>query len=268
MASSDSANTATPLGSLSIIIPVLNNAQGFANAIGSILHQLTETDEIIVIDGGSTDGTLEQIQRFSHYIAYWESGFDSGIADAFNRGINASSNDIVAILNSDDRWMPTTADTVKRAFQRRNDADLVCGAIRYVSDTKQHTYLRYPNLKKMKFKMHLFHPSTFIRRRAYENLGGYNDDFHFAMDSEWIHRAICHNRTFYLLDDVLAEMALGGVSDIYFNKSLEEYRQSLIDHHLCSRLESYIYLKTQIMKKRIAQYPGMYAIKKLVDGLA
>ena len=116
---------------LTIIIPVLNNDIGLINNINSILSQSCPTLELIVIDGGSTDGTLDVIDSYKKHIAYFETGLDSGIADAFNRGIAHATGEIFGILNSDDVLDPNALKHLISALDQMPAADIYYGAIRY-----------------------------------------------------------------------------------------------------------------------------------------
>ena len=89
---------------VSIITVVLNNVQHIENCINSVLNQTYGNIEYIIIDGGSTDGTIDLIKKYEKQISRWVSEPDRGIYDAMNKGIMKSSGDIIGILNSDDMY--------------------------------------------------------------------------------------------------------------------------------------------------------------------
>jgi glycosyltransferase involved in cell wall biosynthesis len=249
---------------ISVVIPVLNGASTLTRTLESIISQKHGNIELILIDGGSTDGTLDIIQQFLPYLAYWESGQDSGIADAFNRGIDHASGELIAILNSDDNWVAETLRHIEEAMKSNPDVDIYYGQIRYVDPATGKNYIKKPDLSRMKQRMFLFHPAMFVRKSAYARIGNYSEQYHLAMDSEWCHRAIAAKLRFKPIDQVLAEMHLGGVSDRHFAGSLWEYRKSLIQHKLTGRLRAnYYFIKFVLLKTLMRSY-HLRLLKQLV----
>jgi glycosyltransferase involved in cell wall biosynthesis len=249
---------------ISVIIPVLNGALTLVKTLESIISQQELPLELIVIDGGSTDGTLDIICEYSQHLAYWESGQDKGIADAFNRGIDHASGELIAILNSDDNWVPDTLRHIADVTTSNPSADIYYGWVRYVDETTVKNYIRKPDISKMKQRMYLFHPCMFIRKSAYKQIGVYSENYRLAMDSEWCHRAIVANLKFQPIDQVLAEMRLGGISDRNFTGSLWEYRKSLIQHKLTSRLAAnYYFIKFSLLKMLMRSY-HLRLLKQLI----
>lgn len=226
---------------LSVIFPVLNNRAGFIRAIDQVLSLGCADIEIIVIDGGSNDGTVEEIRSRESYISYWETGKDKGIADAFNRGILHSNGKFIAILNSDDFLDEGAFAAIQTATREHPLGDVFYGAVRYVDPDRKYAYVRRPKLEALKYRMWLFHPALIVSRAAYERIGLYDECYTHAMDSEWCHRAVAAELKFIELDRVLASMSLGGVSDRQFIVSLSQYRRSVIMHGLCGPAEAWLY---------------------------
>jgi GT2 family glycosyltransferase len=253
--------------SLSVIFPVLNNRTGFCSAIDPIIDLQANDIELIVIDGGSNDGTLDEIKRREKHLSYWESGLDSGIADAFNRGISRCTGEFIAILNSDDHWTPQTLDLFRQYRERFPEASVFFGSIRYRDPSSGYSYVRNPKLQALKYRMWLFHPAMIVRRRAYERIGNYDTTVTHAMDSEWSHRALAAGERFIQIPEVLAEMSLGGLSDRDFAISLRQYRDSVIRHQLCRRSEAWIYYTFFLGLKRVMQVPVLQPVKRLRDRL-
>tara|TARA_A100001037_G_C15048313_1_gene588894 strand:+ start:266 stop:1045 length:780 start_codon:yes stop_codon:yes gene_type:complete len=227
--------------SISVIIPVLNNAEGLERCLSSVFAQNYNELEIIIIDGGSNDGTLDVIKKHESKINYWESGEDSGISSAFNRGLRVTTGELVAILNSDDQWANTTVESVLKFAESDPLADLYCGQIRFLDMTTGRSYLRSPSLERMSKRMNLFHPAMFVRRQCYQTVGPYNESYSMAMDAEWIHRAIKLRMRFSIVDKVLATMSLQGRSDLNYGVSLREYKRSLLSHGLSSNFNANLY---------------------------
>jgi len=226
---------------ISVVIPVLNNVQQFSSLMEQLIAYHIAELEIIVIDGGSDDGTVDVIKNHEAAISYWETGQDKGISDAFNRGIQRAQGQLIAILNSDDYWEDSTFSTILAALKKDHDADIFYGDLRFVDEDKGESYIKKPDLNRMKYRMNIFHPAMFISKEAYVQIGLYRLDYHYAMDSEWCHRAMEAQLNFHYIPQVLTSMRLGGVSDTLFEKSLNEYRQSIILHKLASPLLASIY---------------------------
>jgi len=254
---------------ISIIIPVLNNKQQLANCLDSILVASEPIGgvEIIIIDGGSSDGTINVINEYIRYISYWETGLDSGIADAFNRGISQATGEVVAILNSDDYWHRDTLKHVVNAYNKFPNTDVFYGDLQFLDTELDKSYIKKPDIKKMEYRMNIFHPAMFIKLSAYEQVGLYRTDFKYAMDSEWCHRALAKGLTFYYVPHVLATMRLGGVSDRKFKQSLQEYRRSIIQHSLAKAWQAWLYYDYLLVMKMLMRSPWLRAIKyKIQNG--
>jgi len=248
---------------ISVIIATLNSESYLEEAIRSVLNNNANADiEIIIIDGGSVDSTIDIIQKYEANIAYWETGKDSGIADAFNRGVSKSSGDIIAILNSDDYWCEDTIVAVNEGITRNPQADIYYGKIRYINIANNYEYTLQPDITKMHIRMNIFHPAIFVRKACYQSIGLYNTDYKYAMDSEWCHRAIENNCKFEYLDKTLANMRLEGASDIHYVDALREYKKSVIDHHLTSKFTATAYYLLLLLRKKLAKLSGISWILK------
>lgn len=223
---------------LSVVVPVLNDARGLDSTLRSLGpdHNL----EIVVIDGGSTDGTLKIIQQSQRRITVWESGKDSGIADAMNRGIRQTTGSHIAILNAGDNWFSSTSARVTEAIEQNPGYDVYHGTLEF-ADAEGNTHRVKPNLSKLHQRMYLFHPTLFVDRRCYDRLGLYDTSYALAMDSEWCHRAVAQGASFFEIPETLARMALGGRSDLRYADALREYRRSVVQHGLASPARAYFY---------------------------
>lgn len=257
---------------ISVVTVVLNGAATIEKTFKSIFEQEYYNIEVIVIDGGSTDETLDIIKRYADKIAYWESGLDHGISDAFNRGILKTSGDIVAILNSGDQWLPNAAMEVAQASKLHSDADIFYGNIQFLDARCGDAYVVSSNVEGMKKRMSVFHPCLFVRKKVYVDIGEYSNDYKYAMDSHWVHRAIKDDVRFVKIDANLAQMRLGGISDKHYVRSLNEYRRSLVENELLGWVEAgyyflkYSFFKTlfrlKVMKNLKNKIPIMYNNKK------
>lgn len=247
---------------LSVVIPVLNNVYFLERAITSVLHQDYQQIELIIIDGGSTDGSLEIIKKYSSRIYYWESGKDLGISDAFNRGIRRSTGDLIALLNSDDFWKKNTVESLISSCIKHSNYEVYYGAIEFIDSSTRNKYIKRANIKNMPYRMSLFHPAIFVKKEVYEKVGLYSTTYNYAMDCEWLHRSMNFGISFYNTNKVLACMSLGGKSDVFYVKSLWEYRKSSIENNIASKFKSSYYFIKYVFLKYITSYKFIRILKQ------
>lgn len=215
---------------ISIITVVKNGAGTIEGTIKSVLGQSHDDIEFIVIDGGSTDGTLDIIEKYKDRLSKMITGKDGGIYDAMNKGIKAASGDIIAILNSDDVYSgDDVISVVVKRFQETG-ADCVWGDLVYVDRKGTGRIVRYwqsSDYVKGKFERgwHPPHPSFFVRKSAYDRCGIFRTDLSFSADYELMFRFIEINglRSSYI-PRVLVRMRSGGVSNRnFYNIFLANY---------------------------------------------
>jgi hypothetical protein len=175
---------------VSIVTPSYNQAAYLEQTIRSVLDQDYPEIEYLVADGGSTDGSVEIIQRYASRLAWWCSEKDSGQAEAINKGLKRARGEIVAWLNSDDMYLPGAVSAAVRTFDEHPEAVMVYGDMRAVDGAGRTTnLLRYRQLTLQDllcFEI-IGQPGVFMRRAAFETAGGLNPSFHFMLDHQlWI----------------------------------------------------------------------------------
>ena len=203
---------------VSIITTTYNSASTIRDTLESVKSQDYPDIEHIVIDGRSTDTTVNIVHAYKH-VAQVVSEEDQGLYDAINKGIRMSSGDIVGILNSDDFFPePTVISSIVRAFEQ-NKVDAVYGDIAFVKPENLQKIVRYYSSKKFhprKFARGYMpaHPSFYAKRSCFEQLGLYQLDYKIAADFELLMRFFMNKkiRTFYL-EKVIVYMRTGGVSN-------------------------------------------------------
>ncbi len=237
--------TAQPL--VSIITVVLNGEKYLEQAILSVLGQSYRNIEYIVIDGGSEDGSLDIIKKYEAEISSWISEPDEGVADAFNKGIDLSSGSIIGILNSDD-WYESHA--VESVVQQYHNKAVFCGNVQYWDgDVKD--YVFSTNVQGLTKEMTVNHPAVFVTRNVYESYGVFNKRYIYAMDYELLLRFYKKGVEFVVIDSVISNMRLAGLSDENWSESFREVRQAKILHGE-PRLYSYLYNAKQIIRRLVA----------------
>ena len=213
---------------VSIVTIVRNGATTFERALQSVLSQEYPKIEYIVVDGGSTDGTLDIIRTWDNRIAVWVSEADKGISDAFNKGVAFAHGDIVGILNSDDWYEPGAISAVVHALAK-SGADIAYGKLQYWLNDRR-TYLVTSDASLLDRGMTVGHPTVFVRRACYERLGMFRLDFRQAMDYEWLLRAKAGGAHFCFVDLCLANMQGGGVGDRLWRQSQIEVARARAIH--------------------------------------
>lgn len=175
---------------VSIVTPSYNQASYLEQTIQSVLDQDYADIEFLVIDGGSTDGSVDIIKKYASRLAYWVSEKDSGQADAINKGMARSKGEIVAWLNSDDYYQPGTVSAAVRTFEQNPAVDLIYADMLAVDERGQtFNTLRYRQLTLedlLCFQI-IGQPAVFMRRAAFEQAGGLDLSYHFLLDHHlWI----------------------------------------------------------------------------------
>ena len=200
----------------SVIVPVWNAEKTVEACLESILSQSVVPDEIIVIDGVSTDGTLEIVQEHLRPQDTLVSEPDKGVYDAMNKGVAKASGDIVAILNADDYWMPGTCEMVREAFAKGGEkVGIVHGNVEKIKDDRTSIVLKpvVGILSYFLIGLPTVHPATFVRRKVYQDVGEY-DYKRYAMcaDQDFAYRAIARGCKLKHIDCILTHMKEGGLS--------------------------------------------------------
>ena len=175
---------------VSIITPSYNQAAYLEQTITSVLGQDHADMEYIVIDGGSTDGSVEIIKKYSDRLAYWVSEKDWGQAEAINKGFAKATGKIIAWLNSDDFYLEGTVKAAVQIFEQNPDVVLVYGNMLSVDEHgKPFNALNYKQLTLedlLCFQI-IGQPAVFMRRSALQKAGGLDLAFHFMLDHHlWI----------------------------------------------------------------------------------
>jgi len=203
---------------ISVITIVYNGEKYLEQTITSVLAQTYPNIEYIVIDGGSTDGTLSIIKRYEDRIAFWMSEKDKGISDAFNKGITHATGDIIGIINADDWYEP---DTISLVAEQIKDAGIVFGDMQLWKNGQKEFVLQ-GNLAFLEKEMTLNHPTVFIRRKCYEQFGTFDLSYRFAMDYDLLLRMKINHCRFSYIPQLLANMRWEGLSDKHWKKGVKE----------------------------------------------
>ena len=208
---------------VSIITVSYNSCQTIEDTIKSVLSQKYKNIEYIVVDGNSKDGTQAIIEKYEDQITQYISEPDNGMYDGINKGLRMATGDVVGILNSDDVYKDETI--IGRIVERMKEtgSDALYGDLKYVKADDINKTVRYWKSGPFKRGKFLFgwmppHPTFFLKREAYERLGGYITNFRSAADYELMLRMLFRHRiSVSYLPKVMVLMREGGMS----NQTLE-----------------------------------------------
>lgn len=218
---------------ISVVTAVFNRAATLEESLRSVQGQSWREVEHIVIDGGSTDGSLDILQRHRQGIAHLVSEPDRGVYDALNKGVARASGDVVGFMHADDAYAsPRALEQVARAFEDPA-VGAVYGDLVYVSKDDSSRVVRYWQAgayRRQQLTQGWMppHPTFFVRRSVYQRLGAFDTRYRIAADYEHMLRVLWHGRVqAAYIPQVLVRMRTGGVSNkSLFNmmrKSREDY---------------------------------------------
>jgi glycosyltransferase involved in cell wall biosynthesis len=213
---------------VSVVTPVLNGAATLARAIESVLAQSYRPIEHVVIDGGSSDGTLDVLRGYADRLAHWQSEPDDGISDGFNKGLARAKGALVAMLNADDWLAPDQIEQAALALER-SGAGFVFGdlvyhrpdgealfTIRGDADYAQRIDHGMPDLN---------HPTVLARRTLFAAVGGFDPAYRYAMDYDWLLRVHLAGFQGVYAPQVQGHMTLDGAADRHWYRALAEVRR-------------------------------------------
>ncbi|MBQ6187231.1 MAG: glycosyltransferase [Prevotella sp.] len=192
---------------LSIIIPSYNQGQFLEETILSIINQKRKDIEIIIIDGGSSDNSVEIVKKYKKYITYWQSKKDKGQSDAINQGVLKAKGDYVTWLNSDDVLLPNSISIVIDYINKYPDTVWFLGNVLWMN--KQGTIIKAGKVEQENWfwnKKYLFSnggPSAIMKRQTLIEIGLLREDFHYMMDTELWKRFVSHGYRFKRINSYL-----------------------------------------------------------------
>jgi len=247
---------------VSIITVVWNNKDIIKDAIDSVLSQSYKDIEYIIIDGASTDGTVDIVKSYGDKITKFISEPDKGLYDAMNKGIKLATGDIIGILNSDDFYTDKyVIEKIVGTFESLH-VDSVFADLIYVKPENLTKTVRYYDSSKFypaKFAYGYMpaHPTFFVRKEIYEKYGVFRTDLKIASDFDILVRLLYTNKVSYsYIQKPIVKMRLGGVSTnglkskILLNKEvLKVCKDNKIDTNIFKILAKYPSKILELLKK-------------------
>jgi glycosyltransferase involved in cell wall biosynthesis len=220
---------------LTVITPSFNQASYLERTLRSVLDQSYPDLEYIVVDGGSTDGSVGILERYSDQLAWWVSEPDRGQTHALNKGLERATGDVVAYINSDDYYLPEALATAARALDGAS-ASWVAGACRFEdSEDPRRNHVWRPAPPPRSRAVWLLapwsvpQPSSFWRRGVFERHGPFRQDLHYAFDTEHTLRLALAGEPPELIPDELAVRYLHGDAKSANDQPFQQEREAVVD---------------------------------------
>lgn len=238
----------------SIITVCYNAADTIEKTIQSVLNQTCKDFEYIVIDGASTDGTVDIVYSYNKQLSYFVSEPDKGIYDAMNKGIRASKGTYIAFMNAND-WYETDALEIIMQRAKCGMPEILYGLVRQYDNGVHKGYIGTSGSfdpEELHFVNLYCHQGLFIKKTLFEQLGVYDTTYRILADYEWILNAHDMDINPVIVQQIVANYAMGGISSSQV--SLEERYDIIAKHYrghnrFADRLEQ---------KRGIAEYNLMY----------
>jgi len=193
---------------ISVVTVVYNGQAHIEQTIASVLSQTYSHIEYIIVDGGSTDNTLNIIKKYDSEVDCWVSEPDAGIYSAMNKGVKLCTGDFVAFLNSDDWYQEDAIESVVLSIC--DDTDYLFGNVCFVKNESKGAVFK-PNLKGYKMYMPFGHPSLFMRRKLLLALR-FNEQFKVIADYDLVIRLIESGAPYKYINQELVNYRVGGAS--------------------------------------------------------
>lgn len=238
---------------ITILTACYNGAAHIEETIQSVIGQCYDNLEYVIVDGGSTDSTLDIIKKYEKYVDVLISEPDNGISDAFNKGIKVATGDLICIVNSDDVLIENALNQFASKYIPGYEI-YRCNQVFWNDKTDTKTR----DVPTMKFpipplSLHICHNATFVSKELYEKCGGYKIFFKYIMDLDFFVRAYKQGAKFFYINVDVVNFRLGGVSQSHNKQKWKEYMEVISGNGgtRLNKLVFYIYLKTRFFAKKL-----------------
>lgn len=234
----------------SIVMACLNAEAHIAEALRSVAGQRHESFELLVVDGASTDATIDIVRGFETEMGMrlrWWSEPDSGLYEAMNKGLRAATGSYVVYLGADDRLAPGALAVVERALSEHGWPDILAGSVRVFGGATE--WIERPRSyagRRMPKRAPTRHQSIYVSRRALEKAGGFDTRYGIAADYDLYLRLLDQGAREVLVADTLSEFRLGGLSSSSALRTARQYRDVRVAHGSNRLWEQVVFAKSAV----------------------
>ena len=212
---------------ISIITPSYNQAEFLERTILSVLNQNYPNLEYIIMDGGSTDGSVEIIKKYEKYLSYWVSEKDHGQADAINKGFQKATGDLVAWQNSDDIYLPNAFLNLANTYKKKPDYDIYFGNVYLIDENdkiiREMRFHPFSVNHLIYYDWNLTSQATFWKRKIFDEVG-YLKDYNVCFDWEWFIRLGKKRYKFFFIHEFMGAYRIHGQSKLSLIKNRESIK--------------------------------------------
>lgn len=244
---------------VSVITPSYNQAQWLEQTIQSVLGQTYSNVEYIIIDGGSTDGSKEIIEKYASRLAYWQCEKDGGQADAINIGFKKAKGEILAYLNADDLLEPNAIEGIINAYEVNQEFAIYYGKCKTIDEhgnlleEGKGNPIKFDDLVKNGMLPHIYQPACFFNSAYFTREKIVDTHYQFAFDYELILSLACTKQMMFLNRDI-ASYRVHPQSKSHLNK-VAAYKEKLTIQEHYSRKDILLF-KWRRLKLALAQKTG------------
>ncbi|MEI9947348.1 MAG: glycosyltransferase family 2 protein [Chitinophagaceae bacterium] len=250
------------LPKISVITPSFNQGRFIEQTILSVIAQKYPNTEYIIMDGGSTDNTVDVIKKYEEHITYWQSQKDNGQAAAINDGFKKATGEILCWLNSDDMYMEDVFDRVAQKFKEKENPSIVFGNCHHFTEgggkTRGSDVVKSFGKYKLSLCDYVIQPSSFWNRQTWDTVGQLDESLTYTFDWDWFIRAQAKGTEFVPVEDYLSQYRIhdahkSGSGDKKRTEELKSIVAKYNDKKLSEAFNKWItlYNKNNLLSKTI-----------------
>lgn len=250
---------------ISIITITYNSAASVQTTIDSVRRIKSENNlQYVVVDGGSTDGTLNILMENKDAIDVAISEPDKGISDAFNKGLVLARGRLIGIINSDDHYSCEGVNNVIKEW-RKNGPGVYHGKIVFMGNEYDNEFVAEGSHEKSTYDILIHHPTVFVDNSVYKKFGGFDDSIRSAMDYELLLRFKTNRVNFFYIPEVVAYYSTKGVSNIHARQNLLESHSIRVMYGMpvLTSYSIYLYRCVKMYVRRLLHKCGMSFLVKI-----
>ncbi len=227
---------------ITIVMPSYNQSQYIEESIQSILDQDYPSLEFMILDGGSSDGSQEIIQRYARDLAFWQSQPDKGQTDALIQGFERATGDLLGWVNSDDVLLPGALQSIAQAYGSNPECGLFGGNFVIIDKVGRIIRcIRLPAQAALFARHGLFafcQPGSFFKRQDYQAVGGLNADFYSVMDADLYFRMILNGTRYAHINKYIAGFRIHEMSKTMAESDKYDQENKLLQHRIWPKMKS------------------------------